>query len=57
VPPGDAPALADALQSALSLDAAQKAELAERARDSVLTYFTTSAMQQATLAVYRELHG
>jgi len=43
------------LQSALSLDAMQKAELAERARDSVLTYFTTTAMQQATLAVYRDL--
>jgi glycosyltransferase involved in cell wall biosynthesis len=57
VPPGDAHALADALQSALSLDAMQKAELAERARDSVLTYFTTTAMQQATLSVYRELLG
>jgi glycosyltransferase involved in cell wall biosynthesis len=57
VPPGDAAALADAMQAALSLDAQEKADLAERARDSVLTYFTTSAMQQATLAVYRELLG
>jgi len=57
VPPGDAAALADALQIALSLDPGQKAELADRARDSVLTYFTTTAMQQATLAVYRELLG
>jgi glycosyltransferase involved in cell wall biosynthesis len=55
VPPGDAAALADALQIALSLDPEQKAELADRARDSVLTYFTTTAMQQATLAVYRDL--
>jgi glycosyltransferase involved in cell wall biosynthesis len=55
VPPGDAAALAEALQTALSLDPREKAELAARARDSVLTYFTTSAMQQATLAVYREL--
>jgi len=55
VPPGDAAALADALQIALWLDPEQKAELADRARDSVLTYFTTTAMQQATLAVYREL--
>jgi glycosyltransferase involved in cell wall biosynthesis len=57
VPPGDAAALADALQTALSLDEQQKADLAERARDSVLTYFTTTAMQQSTLAVYRELLG
>jgi glycosyltransferase involved in cell wall biosynthesis len=57
VPPGDASALAEALQTALSLDPEQKAELADRARDSVLTYFTTTAMQQATLAVYRELLG
>jgi glycosyltransferase involved in cell wall biosynthesis len=57
VPPGDAAALADAVQTALSLDAEEKAALAERARDSVLTYFTTTAMQQSTLAVYRELLG
>jgi glycosyltransferase involved in cell wall biosynthesis len=55
VTPGDAAALAEALHDALSLDAAARAALAERARDSVLTYFTTASMQQATLAVYREL--
>ncbi len=55
VPPGDAAALAEALRHALSLDADERAALAERARDSVLTYFTTASMQQATLAVYREL--
>jgi glycosyltransferase involved in cell wall biosynthesis len=57
VPPGDPAALAAAIGHALSLDEQEKADLAHRCRDSVLTYFTTAAMQEATLAVYRELLG
>ena len=57
VRPGNAAALAEALAEALALDTDQKAALAVRARENVLTYFTTDAMQQATLAVYHELLG
>ena len=55
VPPGDADALAEALRNALSLDEDERAALAERERESVLAHFTTAAMQQATIAIYREL--
>jgi glycosyltransferase involved in cell wall biosynthesis len=55
VPPGDPAALAAALDEALALSAADRFALGERARASVLANFTTERMQEATLAVYREL--
>jgi len=55
VPPGDAAALAAALDHALSLDEASRAALGRRAREAVLGRFTTERMCAATLDVYREL--
>jgi len=55
VPPGDADALAVALEHALNLPSADCQALGERARASVCAHYTTAAMQAATLDVYREL--
>ncbi len=55
VPPGDAAALAAAVDEALRLSPAERAALGARARASVCQNYTTAAMQQATLDVYREL--
>lgn len=55
VPPGDADALAVALDHALGMGTEDLAALAERSRASVLARYTTAAMQAATLDVYREL--
>lgn len=55
VPPGDAGALAAALDQALALDEAARAALGERAREAVLARYTTERMCAATLDVYREL--
>ncbi|WP_043337283.1 glycosyltransferase family 4 protein [Belnapia moabensis] len=55
VPPGDPEALARAIDRALGLPAAARAGTGEAARAHVLAHYTTAAMQQATLAVYREL--
>jgi glycosyltransferase involved in cell wall biosynthesis len=55
VPPGDAPALAAAITRALSLAPEARAAMGEAARAAVLARYTTRAMQDATLAVYREL--
>jgi glycosyltransferase involved in cell wall biosynthesis len=55
VPPGDADALAAALDHALSLTDAEREALGLRARQAVLRAYTVEAMQEATLAVYREL--
>jgi glycosyltransferase involved in cell wall biosynthesis len=58
VPPGDAAALAAALNDVLSLDAPTRAALGARARQHVLdSAYTTQAMCAATLDVYRELLG
>ncbi len=57
VPPGDAAALARALDRALDLTAAERAALGARARASVLADYTTARMQAATLAVYDEVLG
>jgi glycosyltransferase involved in cell wall biosynthesis len=54
VPPGDAPALADAICQALSAPE-QSARLAQRAYDRAQSHFTADRMVEATLAVYREL--
>lgn len=55
VPPGDAAALAAAIERALGLPAADRLALGTRARAGVMARYTTAAMQAATLDVYREL--
>jgi glycosyltransferase involved in cell wall biosynthesis len=47
--------LAEALDHALSLTPEERASLGSQARQAVLARYTTRAMQDATLAVYREL--
>ncbi len=55
VPPGDAGALAAALDAALAMPPADRRAMGARARAGVLARYTTAAMQAATLEVYREL--
>ena len=55
VPPNDPAALAAAINHALGLPVAERDALGRRSRASVLSEYTVSAMQAATLAVYREL--
>ena len=55
VGPGDPAALARAVARALALPPAERAAMGRRARAAVLARYTTRAMQEATLAVYREL--
>ena len=55
VPPGDAPALAAALDAALSLTAAGRARMAEAAAANVRRNFSKRAMTDRTLEVYAEL--
>ncbi len=55
VPPGDASALARAIDEALSLDPLQRSILAERAITHVRAKFTRERMCAETLAVYNEV--
>ncbi len=55
VPPGDAGALAAALDHALDMPPGDRQALGNRARASVCAHYTTAAMQAATLEVYQEL--
>ncbi len=55
VGPSDPAALATAIDAILRLSAAEREAFALRARNSVCAHYTTAAMQQATLEVYREL--
>ena len=55
VPPGDAAALAVAIDKVLVMPVADRAAIGARARAAVLAGYTTARMQAATLAVYREL--
>ena len=55
IPPGDPAALANALEQMLRLSEPERAALGARARASVVANYTTAAMQDATMAVYREL--
>jgi len=55
VPPGDAGALAAALDHALDMPPDDQQALGNRARASVCAHYTTAAMQAATLGVYQEL--
>ncbi len=57
VPPGDAGALAAAIEIALALPAEERQALGCRARAAVLRGYTVGAMQAATLGVYREVMG
>jgi glycosyltransferase involved in cell wall biosynthesis len=57
VPPGDVRALAEILDYALGMGSAERAEFGAASRAAVMAHYTTAAMQQATLAVYRELLG
>jgi glycosyltransferase involved in cell wall biosynthesis len=56
-PPGDAGALAAAIEMALALPPEERQALCCRARAAVLRGYTVGAMQAATLGVYRELMG
>jgi glycosyltransferase involved in cell wall biosynthesis len=55
VPPGDAAALAEALDALLDLSPDARAAIGDAARESVQAHYTVRAMQDATLAVYAEL--
>ena len=55
VAPGDAGALAAAIELVLGLAAGERAAIGARARAGVLARCTTQAMQAATLKVYREV--
>lgn len=57
VPPGDADALAAAIDHALSLTPEERGWMAERAMATVAAHYTKEAMTGSTLAVYRELLG
>jgi glycosyltransferase involved in cell wall biosynthesis len=52
VAPGDAVGLAQMLDYVLALPAADRLAIGQAARQSVSTFYTTAAMQAATLAVY-----
>jgi glycosyltransferase involved in cell wall biosynthesis len=56
-PPGDARALASAVDEALSLDASGRAHMGMAGRARVASRFTVAAMQRATLDVYEEVTG
>ncbi len=55
VEPGDVPAMARALQEALSISDEDRRKLAERSRRHVQEHFSLSAMTEQTLDVYRNL--
>ena len=55
VAPGDADALAAALEGALVLAPEARAEMGARARDHVRANFSTASLQAATLRVYHEV--
>jgi glycosyltransferase involved in cell wall biosynthesis len=57
VAPGDVRALAEILAYALAMGPGERQAMGEAARLSVQTHYTAAAMQQATLAVYREVLG
>ncbi|MCC7037562.1 MAG: glycosyltransferase family 4 protein, partial [Alphaproteobacteria bacterium] len=57
VPVADVPAMTEALQEAMSLDARGRAMLATAAMNHVATHFTNEQMCRATLDVYAEVLG
>jgi glycosyltransferase involved in cell wall biosynthesis len=56
-PPGDADALARAVDAALSLDPSARAHMGMAGRARIANRFTVSAMQRATLDVYEKASG
>ena len=54
-PPGDLEALASAIGAALAMSAQECAEMGAAARERVAGLYSKSALQSATLQVYREL--
>jgi glycosyltransferase involved in cell wall biosynthesis len=57
VPPGDARALADAIERVLALPPDARRTLGQAARAAVLRHYTVRAMQEATLDVYEAVLG
>ena len=57
VPPGDAPAMAAALDRILDLPDEEKNRIAAAAVESVRANFSTRKMCERTLDVYREIAG
>ena len=57
VPPGDATALAASLDAVLAMPDGERAALGAHARAVAASRYTVDAMQEATLAVYREVLG
>ena len=57
VPPGDADALAAAIDHVLAMSPERLAAMGARSRASVQAQYTVAAMQDATLNVYREVLG
>jgi glycosyltransferase involved in cell wall biosynthesis len=55
VPPNDADALADQIDTLLDMPEEERLVAGERARDAVMASYTVQAMQDATIAVYAEL--
>jgi glycosyltransferase involved in cell wall biosynthesis len=55
VPPGDAGALADAIETALNLTPESRAKLADRAMQNVRENFSTETMCRQTLDVYNQM--
>ena len=56
-PPGDATALAEAVQKALELDESAREHMGMAGRARVMQRFSTEGMQRATLAVYDRATG
>lgn len=56
-PPGDAEALARALEHALELTSTERTHIGLAGRARIHAAFTVSAMQRATLAVYEQVTG
>jgi glycosyltransferase involved in cell wall biosynthesis len=57
IPPRDAVALARAIEAGLALPPEARAAFGANARAAVITRFSTARMQEATLAIYREVLG
>jgi glycosyltransferase involved in cell wall biosynthesis len=57
VPPGDAPALAGAIESALTLGASAREAIRRRSRARIAEFYSLERMTRDTLAVYAEALG
>jgi glycosyltransferase involved in cell wall biosynthesis len=55
VPPGDPAVLAGALERVLAMEMSEQAHVGQAARAAVLARYTTQAMQEATVGVYKEI--